>query len=1000
MRTFWFGAALLFMRRRRPALTLAVAASLTGGGAAPALAAAPATEIRVGQASDFTRIEFRGAQPIGVSRDGEALVLRFGRIAPPDLRRLRITPPRFLKGAEVATTSSGVDVRLLLADRVSAKLGRADGGAYVNLSAPADGPPPEVAAPHPAAPSTVAATETAPAGAVPASVRMRAALNGRTLTLSFPFGAPVGAAVFRRGEAIWLVFDAKTRIDLTDAPRGLAQVKSVETIDAPAASVLRLIAPRGVSATASWEAGTWTVALAGGPPPAGRPVAVVSGADGALTTALGGATGVHWLRDPAVGDRIAVVTARTPAALGSSPRTLVEATLLASAQGLAVQPSADDLTVTASGDQVRIARPHGLATTSADAALQSHGASTQAAGAGHDAAEHGPERNEPAADTADLTALPNPPSMPGLVEFDAWAKTGRGGFLQRYDALKALAAEEAGQGPGAPTDARIGLARFLVGSELAHEAIGVLALVAKADPKSVDTPAFRGLRGAARAIAGRATEAELDLASAALVGDPASALWRGYMLTKAEDWNGARAAFTAGASAKSAFNTRWRARFARAEADAALALNDLEGARAVLAAAPGSGVDPLDMQGLTLAQARLAQASGQANEALRLYQSVETSAYGAVSAPAAMHAVELRLAAHAIPFPEALKTLDSLRYRWRGDGTELQVVRSLSTLYLGQGRYREALEAMRSAGRRLPDLPEANAITADLTGAFRALFLDGLADALQPIQALALFDDYRELTPIGADGDRMVRRLTKRLVDVDLLDQAAALLKYQVENRLDGVPKAEVSTDLASVYLMARQPEQALQAINGSRSTLLPGALNAERRAIEGRALLGLGRYDHALELIGDDRTPEALEVKADAAWAKQSWAQAGASLEAGLGDRWRDTARPLTPAEEQRLLRAGIAYSLARDERALARIRARWGRLASAGRSPDAMRVALTGASGPALTPADLSRAATETDAFAGWVSRAKARFLVKDGAPSAAAPVAAAPSTLRGRV
>lgn len=982
------------MRRRRPTLTLAVAASLTGGGAAPAFAALSTTEIRVGQASDFTRIEFRGAQPTGVSRDGQTLVLRFGRIAPPDLARLRITPPRFLKGAELATTPSGVEVRLRLVDKVSAKLGRADGGAYVNLSAQAEPAPAQADEPH-AGSIPAAGPETAASKAAPSSIRMRTALNGRTLTLSFPFGAPVGAAVFRRGEAIWLVFDAKTRIDLADAPRGLAQLRSVEPVDAPGAAALRLIAPPGVSATADLQAGTWTVSLASGPAPPARPLLVAEEPNGgALTATLTGAAGVHWLRDPAVGDRLAVATARTPADRGSARRSHVEAVLLASAQGLAIQPSADDLTVTASGDQVRISRPQGFAASAATSATEGRPTPSPASTGSHepatDGAAHGTRHEE-----ADLAALPTAPSMPGLVEFDAWARTPPGGFLARYGALKALAAEEAGQGPGAPTDARIGLARFLVGSELAYEAIGVLALIAKADPKVVDTPTFRGLRGAARALAGRATDAELDLGGPALAGDPASALWRGYMLAKVEDWNGARAAFAAGAPAKAAFNTRWRARFARAEAEAALAVNDLDGARAVLAAAPGSGVDPLDMQGLTLAQARVAQATGQANEALRLYQSVEGSLYGVVSAPAALHAVELRLAAHAIPFPEALKTLDSLRYRWRGDGTELGVVRALSGLYLGQGRYREALEAMRSAGRRLPDLPEANAITADLTNAFRALFLDGLADALQPVQALALFDDYRELTPIGADGDRMVRRLAKRLVDVDLLDQAAGLLKYQVENRLDGVPKAEVSTDLASIYLMARRPEQALQAIEASRSTLLPAALNAERRAIEARALVGLGRYDHALELIGEDRSPEALDVKADAAWAEQSWAQAGATLEAGLGDRWRDVAKALTPAEEQRLLRTAIAYSLARDERALARIRARWGRLASGARSPDAMRVAFTGASGPALTSADLSRAATETDAFAGWVSGAKARFLAKGGPLSPAGPVGKAAST-----
>jgi hypothetical protein len=121
---------------------------------------------------------------------------------------------------------------------------------------------------------------------------------------------------------------------------------------------------------------------------------------------------------------------------------------------------------------------------------------------------------------------------------------------------------------------------------------------------------------------------------------------------------------------------------------------------------------------------------------------------------------------------------------------------------------------------------------------------------MQPIQAVGLFYDFQDLTPIGADGDQMVRNLVRRLVDVDLLDEAAKLLKYQVDNRLNGVPKAQVATDLAWIYLMDRKPESALDTINATRTTFLPPALNAERRLATARALMGLGRYDAALEVI------------------------------------------------------------------------------------------------------------------------------------------------------
>src|SRR5258706_16465843 len=106
---------------------------------------------------------------------------------------------------------------------------------------------------------------------------------------------------------------------------------------------------------------------------------------------------------------------------------------------------------------------------------------------------------------------------------------------------------------------------------------------------------------------------------------------------------------------------------------------------------------------------------------------------------------------------------------------------------------------------------------------------------------------------MGVEGDLMVQNLPRGLVDVDLLAQAEELLKYQAENRLDGVPRAQVATDLAVVYLMDRKPEEALNAINASRTTVLPNALNLQRRIISARALGALGRYDAGLEMLGTD---------------------------------------------------------------------------------------------------------------------------------------------------
>src|SRR6187455_1410635 len=118
------------------------------------------------------------------------------------------------------------------------------------------------------------------------------------------------------------------------------------------------------------------------------------------------------------------------------------------------------------------------------------------------------------------------------------------------------------------------------------------------------------------------------------------------------------------------------------------------------------------------------------------------------------------------------------------------------------------------------------------------------------IDALGLFYDFRELTPIGRRGDEMIRKLAERLVSVDLLDQAAEVLQHQVDNRLQGAARAQVSIKLAVIYLMARKPDRAIQVLRASRTADLPNELRNQRLLIEARAQSEVGRPEVALEMI------------------------------------------------------------------------------------------------------------------------------------------------------
>ena len=111
------------------------------------------------------------------------------------------------------------------------------------------------------------------------------------------------------------MFDAQARIDVSKAPKDVIQYASVQSFQGSGYSAVRIITRAPIAFAADATGSDWGVILE--PFSAASYTAVKLGRDdsdgpAALTTAVAGATGVYWITDPAVGDRLGVVTSLAP----------------------------------------------------------------------------------------------------------------------------------------------------------------------------------------------------------------------------------------------------------------------------------------------------------------------------------------------------------------------------------------------------------------------------------------------------------------------------------------------------------------------------------------------------------------------------------------------------------------------------------------------------------------------------------------------------------------
>lgn len=777
----------------------------------------------------------------------------------------------------------------------------AEGEAKAGEHAEAPAPKAEEAEPadHPAVPAhdaePVHGEDHAEASPHPAEVPVFKIVRARDeMTLTLPALTDAPAAMFRRGDRIVIAVKGMGAIDteaILKANKDL--ILAAEVTATGGASVLTLSTARPLSITAGSTSGGWTAVISPDPLEPPDPVALLRDArtvgPAKVRATLARAADVIDLADPQSGERLMVVLAHGEPQGVIGARSYVEFAADPTAQGLVIRPFIDDLTVTPGEHDVVIGAPSGL---------------TLSAGT---VSDYAPDR-EAVGDE----------QRPAVMDFSAW--TGKGTFLEERNRLISAIAPE---GRGAEAG-RLALARFYLAYDLGPEAIGVLQMIVADDEAVTNDPSFRALRAVALIQMQRYLEAEADLAATGLDDDPAAQLWRGLAAAGLEKWGQARDYIARGEGAISDFRADWQARFRVAGARGAIETNAVDVADRLLGGMPKEGAPRPLMLEADLLRGMLAERLKRDGEALRLYGDVRSSGYRPLAVRAALAEIVLQAKTGALKPAEAITALDKLRWQWRGDGVELALLHRLGNLQIDAGDYRNGLQTLRAAVLGFPQADEARRIPSEMAVVFEDLFLRGKADGLPPIQALGLYYDFKELTPIGTMGDEMVRRLADRLIAVDLLEQAAELLQHQVDRRLDGVAKAQISAKLAAVYLMDKKPEKALSVLRASSQTRLPDDLAAQRRLLTARALSDLKQYDAALEAFEQDDTPEAHRLRADVYWAGSRWSDLAPAIELLIDGREKD-AKPLDALDRYDILRAAIAYTMAEDDHGLQSLRNRF---------------------------------------------------------------------------
>jgi len=837
---------------------------------------------------------------------------------------------------------------------------------------PATQPPTSAAPEPPKAPPAPAANAEAerPAPNAKATVVAGVHQSGNNFRVEFPFAVATPAAIFYRADTLWLVFDSAAPIDLSalrnDNESGVREAIFERADDGAAIVRFKLARPRAASAVAdgpSWIVEISDVAMTP-THPLGVARSVASKNRASIAIPLDGPRAIHNIKDSEVGDRLMVVTALAPARGFLKVQEFVELRALPSVHGIVVQPIADDITAELSADKVTISRPDGLSLSATSLGQQQVAVSFRA------------------------------------YTFDTqlWGFDRDAPFNERQSELIGIAA-------GAPLtkrrQARLNLARFYLAKDMAPEAKAVLD-VALSDQRGSDDVTGSVLTAVADVMLDRPDDALKELGKPQVGNQQDAPIWRAIAYARQGRWAEARDIFKTVGAAIGALPIELQRMALKEALRSAVEVRDFNNATRVANEFETVGVPSELEPTINVLIGRLYEGLGRTEDALLSYRGAATSRDRRAAAQGRLRETVLTFATGGMGRKDVINDLETLTTVWRGDETETEGLKLLAHLYTEDSRYRDAFHVMRTALTAHPNSDMTRKIQDEAAATFESLFLGGKGETLPPIEALGLFYDFRELTPIGRRGDEMIRRLADRLVSVDLLDQAAELLQHQVDHRLQGGARAQVATRLAVVYLMNHKPDRALATLQATRVADLSNDLRDQRLLLEARAMSNLGRHDLAIELITNINTHEAIRLRSDVLWSAKRWREAGEQIELLYGERWREL-QPLNDIERADILRASIGYALGEETIGLARLREKYGAKFSDGPDRRAFEIvsAPIGTSGADFQTVAKKVASVDTlDAF---LRDLRARYpessaISPGGAGGTAPPAESAPDNAKG--
>jgi tetratricopeptide (TPR) repeat protein len=620
--------------------------------------------------------------------------------------------------------------------------------------------------------------------------------------------------------------------------------------------------------------------------------------------------------DPLYKDDLAVITVKKSSSRVFQPFNYVDFDVLPAIVGAVVKPETDGLRIVSSSQFVTISNRNNLVIDqkSQDEIVLSYLRSQNVSG------------NAPKT-IADNTNLER------VYYFSDWG----GGikptdFIDKRQELSAAVAN-------APKDRKLNpildLAKLALSQNLGQEAMGYLDLAGEINSQIDQISEYKALRGAAHFLAGQYDVALKHLSDDSLSLIDEINLWQSAAFA-AQD-NEEKAVETYQDNAALAAVYPYHVRYSVLAPLALALINQGQASQTMnIIEMLSDNIDNRSQEErATVAYLKglMQSFTGRPDEGIaNLYKASMSDKLGPYGIRSELLLIQDELDREVIDNDEAIKRMERLRFAWRGDTLETDIQKALGELYIRNEAPRRGLTILKRATGNTRDIEDRREIVRLMADAYKSIFIGKKFEETDPMVAVTVYDEFKELTPIGAEGNEIIDRLADKLMSVNLMSRATNVLNDKMNRLGEGEHAIQTGLRIARIQLIDREPKAALETLDQVNRMIAAykgdaiADVNEKIVLLRAKALADTGEPQQALFMTeGLDDTDDVIRLRIDTAWRTGKWVAVTDNLSKLLARENITPASPPSAEQTQLILNQAVALSLSDQYDALQRFAARY---------------------------------------------------------------------------